>query len=98
MVYQINALLLACVIAISFAVAPAHAKKCETLGFEVNDYGKEGPIRDAKALLDKYIIEWTAENRIKKYKVGKKKVSCYLFLDFYFFDEHTCKAEAPVCF
>ncbi len=80
------------------APAPAAAKKCETLGFTVNDYGKKGPIRDAKALLDKYIVDWAAENGVKKYKVGKKSVSCYLFLDFYFFDEHTCTAEAPVCF
>ena len=29
--------------------------------------------------------------------MGKKDVSCELFLDFIVFDEHTCKASALVC-
>ena len=70
---------------------------CQKLGFEVNDYGKEGPTRDAKKLLDKYIAQWTAERGIKRYRVGKKTVTCKLFLDFGFFDEHTCKATATFC-
>ena len=76
--------------------APASAG-CTRLGFSVNDYGKDGPTKDAQDLLDKYIAQWTAERGIKKYKVGKKAVSCDLFLDFIVFDEHTCKAEATVC-
>jgi hypothetical protein len=76
--------------------APAGAA-CKRLAFSVNDYGKEGPTRDAKALLDKYIADWTKTNGIKKYTVGKKDVSCELFLDFIVFDEHTCKASALVC-
>ncbi len=70
---------------------------CQRLGFAVNDYGKEGPIRDAKKLLDGYIAKWTAERGIKRYRVGKKTVTCELFLDFGFFDEHTCKASATFC-
>lgn len=70
---------------------------CTRLAFSVNDYGKEGPARDAQQLLDKYIAQWTAERGIKNYKVGKKDVSCELFLNFIVFDEHTCKAEASVC-
>lgn len=70
---------------------------CTRLGFSVNDYGKEGPTKDAQNLLDKYIERWTAERGIKKYKVGKKDVTCELFLDLIVFDEHTCKAEADVC-
>ena len=77
-------------------VAPAEAK-CTRLAFSVNDYGKDGPTRDAKSLLDKYITAWTAERGIKGYNVGKKDVKCELFLDFGFFDEHTCRAEATVC-
>jgi len=75
---------------------PAEAK-CTRLAFSVNDYGKEGPIRDAKALLDKYIADHMAKMGVKKYTVGKKDVTCELFLDFGFFDEHTCKASALVC-
>ena len=84
---------LAALIATSFAVDA----KCTRLGFSVNDYGKDGPTKDAKALLDKYIANWANENGIKKYNVGKKDVKCELFLDVILFDEHTCRAEAPVC-
>jgi hypothetical protein len=75
---------------------PADAA-CKRLAFSVNDYGKEGPTRDAMNLLDKYIADWTKQNGIKGYTVGKKDVNCELFLDFIVFDEHTCKASALVC-
>ncbi len=78
------------------SVTPADAK-CTRLAFSVNDYGKDGPIKDAKALLDKYIAQWTAERGIKNYRTGKKDVNCELFLDVIVFDEHTCRAEANVC-
>lgn len=75
---------------------PADAA-CTRLGYSVNDYGKDGPIRDAKALLDKHIAGEMAKRGVKGYRTGKKTVTCKLFLDFGFFDEHTCKAEATVC-
>lgn len=75
---------------------PAFAE-CKRLGFAVNDYGIEGPKRDAKRLLDHYIRRWTAERGIKRYRVGKKTVTCELFLDLILFDEHTCKASATFC-
>jgi len=78
------------------AVTPASAA-CTRLGFSVNDYGKDGPTRDAKQLLDKYVAKWAGEHGISKYTTGKKDVSCELFLNFILFDEHTCKAEATVC-
>ena len=78
------------------AAAPAHAE-CTRLGFSVNDYGKEGPMRDAKELLGKYIANWAADRGIKKYTVSKETMKCELFLDFIVFDEHTCHAEATVC-
>lgn len=82
---------------LSTAVAlPAHAK-CTRLGFSVNDYGKDGPTKDAQALLDKYIASWAAERGIKGYRTSKKSVNCELFLNFIVFDEHTCRAEADVC-
>lgn len=76
--------------------APAHAK-CTRLGFSVNDYGKDGPTKDAKDLLDKHVAKWAADNGIANYTTGKKDVKCDLFLDFIVFDEHTCRAEATVC-
>lgn len=75
---------------------PASAA-CTRLGFSVNDYGKDGPTKDAKDLLDKYIAKQMAERGIKSYKTGTKSVKCDLFLDFIVFDEHTCRAEATVC-
>ena len=85
------------VAASAFVVSSVAEAKCTRLAFSVNDYGKEGPIRDAKQLLDVYVAKWTAERGIKKYTTGKKDVSCELFLDLLVFDEYTCKAEATVC-
>jgi hypothetical protein len=70
---------------------------CKKMGFLVNDYGKDGPTKDAQDLLDKHVAEWAAQNGIKNYTIGKKDVSCELFLDFIVFDEHTCTASANVC-
>lgn len=83
--------------AISVLAVGAAEAKCTRLAFSVNDYGKEGPIKDAKALLDKYVAEWAKQKGIAKYNIGKKTVNCELFLDVGLFDEHTCKAEASVC-
>lgn len=80
------------------AVAGSADAACTRLAFSVNDYGKDGPTKDAKDLLDKYVAKWAAERGIKKYTIGKKDVKCELFLDVILFDEHTCRAEAPVCF
>ena len=70
------------------ATALPAAAKCTRLGFSVNDYGKEGPSKDAQELLDKHIAAWTAEQGIKTYKVGTKSIDCELFLNFIVFDEH----------
>ncbi len=84
--------------AVALAVAATAADaKCTRLAFSVNDYGKDGPTKDAMKLLDTYIAKWAADNGIKKYTTGKKSVSCELYLDLLLFDEHTCKAEASVC-
>jgi hypothetical protein len=88
--------MLAAAAAVSTAVTPATAA-CQKLAFSVNDYGKDGPTKDAKDLLDKYIVTWTKEKGIAKYTVGKKDVKCELFLNFIVFDEHTCQASALVC-
>jgi hypothetical protein len=77
--------------------ASAAEARCTTLSFSVNDYGKDGPTKDAKELLDKYIAKWTKDNNVTNFTVGKKDVSCELFLNFIVFDEHTCKASALVC-
>lgn len=80
------------------AAAPIPKKGCVRLGFSVNDYGKDGPTKDALKLLDTYIVSWTAEHSVKTYKVGPKSVECQLFLNFIVFDEHTCTASANVCY
>jgi hypothetical protein len=80
----------------AIGAAPADAS-CKRFGFTVNDYGKDGPTKDAKELLDKHIAEWAAEQKIKDYKTGAKSVNCELFLNFVVFDEHTCTASANVC-
>jgi hypothetical protein len=76
--------------------APASAG-CQRYGFSVNDYGKDGPTKDAKELLDKHIAKKMAERGITKYTTGTKSVTCELFLNFIVFDEHTCTAEATAC-
>jgi hypothetical protein len=81
---------------LSAGAAPASAK-CQRMGFAVNDYGKDGPTRDAKDLLDKYIAEWAKQKGIKNYTVGKKEVTCELYLNLIVVDEHTCTARATVC-
>ncbi len=82
------------------ASAPAEAHgKCKIVGFEVNDYGKEGPKADALRLLEKRIPQWAKENNIKSYhRSGKKSVSCRLFIDVGLFDEWTCTAKQTVCY
>lgn len=70
---------------------------CKRYGFTVNDYGKDGPTKDAKSLLDKLIASKMSEQGIKDFHTGRKSVSCELFLNFIVFDEHTCTAEATVC-
>jgi hypothetical protein len=81
---------------VAIGAAPADAS-CKRFGFTVNDYGKDGPTKDAKELLDKHIAEWAAQQKIKDYKTGTKSVNCELFLNFVVFDEHTCTASANVC-
>lgn len=83
-------------VAVSTFATLAEAR-CTRLAFSVNDYGKQGPTDDAKKLLDTYISKWAVERGIKQHTVGKKDVTCELFLDFGVFDEHTCKAAATVC-
>jgi hypothetical protein len=91
------ALIAAAGVTVVCAMATPAAAKCTTMSFSVNDYGKDGPTRDAKNLLDKHIAEWAKKRGIAHYTVGKKDVKCELFLNFIVFDEHTCKASAQVC-
>jgi hypothetical protein len=93
---KIRFLILACAAAMLPSAASAKPT-CTKLFYSVNDYGKEGPTRDAIALLDKSIETWAREKGIKTYKTGKKDVTCELFLDAIVFNEYTCKAVADVC-
>ena len=91
----VSALALAATFAVATTVS-ANAE-CKRYGFTVNDYGKDGPTRDAKDLLDKLIQTKMAERGVSDYRTGKKSVTCELFLNLILFDEHTCTAEATVC-
>jgi hypothetical protein len=82
---------------VSAAASVSALAECKRYGFTVNDYGKDGPTNDAKSLLDKLIASKMTERGVSDYKTGKKSVSCELFLNFIVFDEHTCTAEATVC-
>jgi hypothetical protein len=93
---QLIASALATAAVLAATALPASAA-CTRLGFSVNDYGKDGPTTDAKSLLDKYVAKWAKDHGIAKYQTGKKDVNCELFLNFIVFDEHTCRAEATVC-
>ncbi|HEY8128708.1 MAG TPA: hypothetical protein VIF39_08370 [Hyphomicrobium sp.] len=86
-------------LAATFAVATtvSASAECKRYGFTVNDYGKDGPTKDAKDLLDKLIASKMTERGVSDFHTGKKSVSCELFLNFIVFDEHTCTAEATVC-
>lgn len=85
-----------CATLVLAGMTPA-AASCVKLDFSVNDFGKEGPARDAKKLLDKKIIQWAKLKGIKTYTVGKKDVSCKLYLHLIVAEEHTCTATAQVC-
>jgi flagellar hook-length control protein FliK len=86
-------------LAATFAAATtvSASAECKRYGFTVNDYGKDGPTKDAKDLLDKLIASKMTEKGVSDFHTGKKSVSCELFLNFIVFDEHTCTAEATVC-
>jgi hypothetical protein len=84
-------------LAATVLAAPSAEARCTRLAFSVNDYGKDGPTKDAQSLLDKYIANWTKSKGIKSYTVGKQDVTCELFLNLVVVDEHTCKASALVC-
>jgi hypothetical protein len=86
----------AAAIAATMLTSPAFAA-CQRMGFLVNDYGKDGPSKDAKELLDKHIAKTLAAKGVTKYTTGTKSVTCELFLNFIVFDEHTCTASATVC-
>jgi hypothetical protein len=89
--------ILAAAALLAVGMATPASAACKRFSFLVNDYGKDGPTKDAKDLLDKYIGEWMKEQNISKWTVGKKEVKCELFLDFVVFDEHTCTATASAC-
>ncbi len=85
------------IIAVGMTMSDPAEARCKRFGFTVNDYGKEGPTRDAKNLLDKFIAEWMKKQGIKNYRTNKKKVECELFLDVGLFDEYTCRADTTAC-
>ena len=86
---------LALVLSAGIAIGPAAAAECAKFSFLVNDYGKDGPTKDAQDLLDKTIAKWATDQKISKYSVSPKTVTCELFLIIP--EEYTCTAQAAVC-
>src|SRR5262245_6885305 len=85
------------VLAATALFASSAEARVRLLAFSVNDYGKDGPTKDALSLLDRYIADWAKAQGIKSYTVGTRDVNCKLFLNLIVVDEHTCKATAQVC-
>lgn len=88
---------IASVVALTLGASVPAEAACKRMGFVVNDYGKDGPTKDAQDLLEKDIAKWAAGQGVKSYTVNKKNVTCELYLDLIVFDEHTCTASATVC-
>ena len=72
-------------------------KNCETHIFEVNDYGKVGPIKFARENLQKYVDQVKKQRNLRQVKVVEGEPKCWKFLDFGFFDEWTCSVKAAIC-
>lgn len=89
---------LACAGLATVPTADPAAAACRTLGFSVNDFGKEVPTRDSRSLLQDYVKRWTKEQGIRRYRVGKTTTTCKLYLKLPILgEEYTCKSQARVC-
>ncbi|MGI9385031.1 MAG: hypothetical protein ACR2PO_17910 [Methyloligellaceae bacterium] len=84
-------------LAVVLTAQPAEAA-CRTLGFSVNDFGKDVPTRDSRSFLQDYIKRWTKEQGIGRYRVGKTTTTCKFYLKLPILgEEYTCKSQARVC-
>lgn len=79
------------------STAAQQQKTCATLGFTVNDFGKDEPARQATVFLGRLIAETMDKHYIKGWVAGTPKITCTFFTKFMGFDEYTCKAESEVC-
>lgn len=76
---------------------PAGKHGCERRAFEVNDFGKEGPINYAKQDLANYVEKIKKRQGVSKVRVTHKKPTCRLYLWLGPASEYTCRIEATMC-
>ena len=71
--------------------------RCERRAFEVNDFGKEGPISLAKQDMRNYVNKIKKREGVSKVRVSHKKPTCRLYLWLGPASEYTCRIEATIC-
>lgn len=71
--------------------------KCERRAFEVNDFGKEGPISLAKQDMNNHAKKIKKREGVSHVKVSHKKPTCRLYLWLGPASEYTCRLEASFC-
>ena len=75
----------------------AAIRRCERRAFEVNDFGKEGPISLAKKDLANYVEQIKKREGVRTVRVSQKKPVCTLYLWLGPASEYTCRIEASIC-
>lgn len=72
-------------------------RKCVRRAFEVNDFGKEGPISLAKQDLANYVKKIKQQKGVSNVTSSHKKPTCRLYLWLGPASEYTCRIEATIC-
>lgn len=82
---------------VQMAAASTKKGRCVRRAFEVNDFGKEGPISLAKKDLANYVAKIKKREGVRNVRVSQKKPVCRLYLWLGPASEYTCRVEASIC-